>query len=41
MRALAWAENARMTMRFRRRFDGAAAIGQDDDRALGIEKAVM
>ncbi len=40
MRALAWAENARMTMRFRRRFDGAA-IGQDDDRLLGIEKAVM
>ena len=37
MRPLAWAENARMTMWFRRRSDGAA-IGQDDDRALGIEK---
>src|SRR6266508_2277559 len=37
MRSDARAGNARMTMWFRRRCDGSA-IGQDDDRALGIEK---
>ena len=37
MRSDARAGNARMTMRFRRRCDGSA-IGQDDDRALGIER---
>src|SRR5262245_37915006 len=37
MRPDAWAGNARMMTKFRRRRDGSA-IGQDDDRAPGIEK---
>src|SRR6185295_3157274 len=37
MRSDARTGNPRMTMWFRRRCDGSA-IGQDDDRALGIEK---